>query len=408
MGGYGNDFDGLMDIIKDKLNSGTIDEKYVSLCMQSLDDISAKVNENASQEVYNWAVDALYVILNELKQLEQTENDNDYSASIKKEENDLAKFMETVIFNLNELNNERTSQKTVANKKKMLGELKCLRNDIKKLNKDIRLTRLKVISCLLTLSLLISVPISTFFGIKKRTEYKTVYPTHETIYDTETSYEYDMEYYHGAPVVGNVLSYNNENLEFEHVGDMGYVINEDGYYNCYYKIIEKTPWTIQNREAIREVRTCIVAVNEIGNVVDLDTFDDLYARYNGTTEKEIILKSEVPRSDRKFYADEENKERNTYEVIRYDQDLNEPITIAIPNDYRDVYVILFSELLIWLCIVECSRGLITETMIKSLKRISDDKRLTKAQKIKLDKLYNSYVSLFPPVKEKKKRRTKNK
>ena len=123
-------------------------------------------------------------------------------------------------------------------------------------------------------------------------------------------------------------------------------------------------------------------------------------------EKEIILKSEISRSDRKFYADEENENRNTYEVIRYDQYLNQPVTIAIPNDYRDLYIILFSEFLIWLCIVEGSHDLIIATIIKSIKHIKNTKELTNKQQAKLDALYNSYVSIFHPEEQKKKRRIK--
>lgn len=403
MNKYGDDFDGLLDIIKDKLNNGDIDEQFASICLKSLDEISAKVNESTNQDIYNWGVDALYCILNELRQFELT---NDYIVDPIQEEENLTLLIDNISDNINKAFKEDESSNTAANKKRIINQLKDIKINIKKLNKDVRLTRLKVISYLLTLSLLISVPIYTFFGIRKRTEYKTVYPTHETIYDTETSYENDFAYYHGMPVVGNVLSHNIENLEFMPVGETGYVLNDDGYHNCYYKIVERTPWTIINREAVREVRTCIIPVNEIGDVVNIDEFDTLYNTYNGTMEKEIILKSEISRSDRKFYADEENENRNTYEVIRYDQYLNQPVTIAIPNDYRDLYIILFSEFLIWLCIVEGSHDLIIAAIIKSIKHIKNTKELTNKQQAKLDALYNSYVSIFHPEEQKKKRRIK--
>lgn len=401
---YGDDFDGLLDIIKDKLYSINIDEEYASMCLQTLSDISAKVNESNSQEVYNWAIDSLYVILDELKQFEQTQDDYYAPITMKKDEKELIEFIDSISNNIDGM----VKEDRIANKQRIVNELKRLMADIKKHKNNIRLARLKVISSLLTLSLLISVPINAFMGIKKKTEYKTIYPTIETIYDTETSYEYDLEYYQGKPVVGNILSYSNEELEYYPVGENGYVLREDGYHNCYYEIIERTPWTIIDREAVRKVRTCIIPVNELGNVIDLDNFDSMFITYNGTEEKEIILKNEVPRSDRKFYSEEENKDKNTYQVIKYDQNLNNPITVSVPNDYSDVYVIMMTELLIWISIVEMSHGLITESIIKSLKSISENKKITKEQKIKLDQLYKSYVKKYQKKKQKTKRKNKNK
>ena len=402
----------LVKVLIKKLTSNDIAKKYADIYLNYLDMITEGINSNSTQSEYEDAIVKLLQVFEELQELDHSNIDNYKCIEINKPETDrnddahIQAFVDEITHNLDDVLARPEIKSTVYSQAIRERALQILDN-IKKIKANNSERRIKIIASLLMLSVLIGAPIHLFLGIRKKTDYRVVYPTREIIYDTKKQQE-DLEFYHGMPVVGNILSYNDENLEFNDVADNAYVYKEDGYHYCYYVLKEMTPWEKIGREAVRHVRSCTIGANEIGTAINIGEFDNLYYTYGGTETKEVILVSEVPRIDRKFYSEEENAGVNTYEVILYDQNITEPINVAVAKDYTDLYLLLAFELFLWVTVVEITNGLLIEGVIENLMAISQNKKLLASQRENARKLHDEYVKIYNSVKKKLKKKHKNK
>ncbi len=402
---YEDEYKDLLRYLYDKLHSNCIEKKYVDIYLMYLSDLEERVKNNPIKEVYEIAINDLYVMLNEVDALDHSQPDNYHLINFKNKEDEnleLDKFVVDVSDNINK--NDEINE---INKKDIINKLYNYRENIKKLGYNIFEARIKMVAYLLMISVLLALPISTFFFIKKKNDYKTLYSTKSMTYTSLTDKNYGEGIYNGFPIAGNVFTYDNSYQEFNYVGDEGYIPKSDGYYgydNCYYEIIEKTPWEKNGLEASRTIRMCTIPVSKIGDLITLKDIAKLFNIYGSISRKEIVLVNEIPRSDRDFYRNSLNEGKNIYEIKRYTQDLNNSVTILLDKDYTDLFMVLASELLIWLCIIEINQGPIIESVLMAIETIKNNKKITKEQYDKLDKLYNYYLSVYNP--ENSKKRTK--
>ena len=399
---YEDEYMDLLRYLYDKLHSNCIEKHYADVYLMYLSDLKDRVRNNPIKEVYEIAINDLYVMLKEVDALDHSQPDNYHLINFKskKEENlELDKFIADVSNNIN-----KNDEINDTNKQVIIDRLNKYKQNIKRFKYSMAETRVKIIAYLLMIAVLLALPISAFFSIKKKNDAKALYSTKTVTYTSLLDKKYDDGFYKGFPIAKNTLIYNVNYQELNYVGDEGYIPKSDGNYgydNCYYEIIEKTPWEKNDLEAFRTIRMCTIPVSKIGDLITLKDISKLFNIYGTVSKKEVILVNEIPKSDRNFYRDSDNEGKNIYEIKRYTQDLNNSVTILLDKDYTDLFMVLASELLIWLCIIEINQGPLIESVLMAIEDINNNKIITKEQYDKLDKLYNYYLSIYNPKNSKK-------
>ena len=373
---YNTEYLQLLSIIKNKLKNTIIKAQYRDIYIKYLEIIEERVTANFTDEEYQEVIDTLYTVLSEIEELE---------AEAKKPNAD-----------------DRKRQR------QLVKVIKRLKEKIKLNKRIITIAQAKIIAYLLITAMAIYNPLITYQSIKRNDEYQVLLPTRKTIYSSVDNTNTENKYPAGIMVVGKEFTYDIDYLSLNDVGNMGYIYDNDGFYNMYYEINEKSPWIKDGREAYRTIKTCTIPYYYLGNVVDLDDIDNLFNIYGYVTHKEVVLQNEISRKDRDFYRQEGNENASIYEVIKYQQDMNHPITKYQAKDYTDVYLMLLGEAIVWYAMVELTNMTILEGIITSLGEIRQSRKLTAKQERKLTELQRLYSELYRKKKQKNKNKTKKK
>lgn len=397
---YEEEYLDLIKTIKFKLTNNYLQEDFAQIYLNYVSNVEDSIKENPSMDNYETAIARLKMIIREIKYFDHSVADNylviqDKEKNEKNEldEKELEEFIDNVVESINSIDKKELDKKNIS-KKEIVNKLERLKKKITKLNKKVSSARFRIFIYSLILSIGIYIPLNVFFSKKESADYQTLYSTEEAIYTNNGSKIDETGYYNGMPILSNALIYKTEYLPYEYVSEDAWVLGNSGYLNCYYKIIEKTPWVISGREATRTVNTCLLPVSQLGNVINSNDLSNLVSRFIISSEKEIVYVNEISRSDRDFYREIENADKNIYEIIRYTQDLSNSTTKYIAPDYTELYYILACEFLIWLGMVDFSKHTLIEGIIDSIDEISRNKKLRKEQKIKFHELFLKYQKVY--------------
>ena len=253
-------------------------------------------------------------------------------------------------------------------------DIKKIENKIAKTSNEIKKGYLKCIAYILTMSVLLSVPLTEIIKIKNQPR-ERLYKTNREIYSSL-----------GPDIIiksNDLLYLNVDNIPTFNTRYEPLIENGQGI-----EILEYTPWTIEDTEAMRTIRRFETSVDNPSYRIDESTAIALLDAY-GIKTNEYRYINKVPYRERKYTE-------KIYEIIYKIQDINDYIELSRDiNDYANLIIILLTELLLYLCMMEFNSGPFIENIISIILKMKKDKKLKEEYLNALDDLLTKYESINP-------------
>ena len=346
---YEKEYQALIEIIKDKLNDNSIDIKIRGIYETYIEIIEESIRDKKSEETYHLAIDNLLNTLNEIEELDHSNENNYIEISLPhKQDNNMSE--EELEYKINKL--ERQQKVT---KSKIKGAY------------------ISIISYVLSLSILIGAPISAYIKAKNTPKEK-LYKTYKEIHTTlDRDYEV-MEpgyIYTNANDVAKYTTTYEKKLPYEET----------------IEIKEYSPWITEGTESMRKVVAIEKDASVLGNRIYETDLPNLVLGYGSHQENEYKYTVEIP-------YDERNYTQKIYEITRLVQNVNDYIEKDLPiSTYTNLIILLLTELLLCFCYREITETTLLENLIGEIIKLKNSKRISKEQSQELEKLAYEYLSI---------------
>lgn len=269
--------------------------------------------------------------------------------------------------------------------------LDLLSNKISKIQSEIDLTsslvnksKQKVITYLTILSILITFPIASVIRTKNSREllYKTDKEIHSSV-----DKDIDPLMYKGLHAMGldDIPTYKSV---YEPLAPKEEMVTIKKY----------SPWVTYGNESKRKVITYNIEGIEFETLLSVEDMDEFTKDMNGEPSYEYKYRKDLTKKERE-YPDE------IYEIIKSIQDISTYIHGDIPKEaYIKLIITLLGELLVCLCMIEFTNGLLIEHIIVEIQAIIKNNKLNEQELAELEELMAKYKSIsgsdYTPPKKK--------
>lgn len=327
----------LLNQIKKRIKSNNLSDVIKEIYSKYIQIIEENIDESATENEYDNAINLLLITLDEIKELEAKTKESEEQSKILEEQINKLGYAQSL------------TQKRINTHKK------------------------NIVSYMLALAIFIGIPTGMYMKARNTPKEK-LYRTSKEIHTT-----LDKEYEIMKP--GYIYTNIND------IATYTTTYEEKIPYDETIEIKEYSPWITEGTESKRKVVTIKKDAQSLGNRIYASDLPNLVLGYGSHQEYEYKYTVEIPYDDRQYT-------HKIYEITRIVQDTNDYIEKNHPiSAYTDLIIILLIELLLILCEVEITENTILGHLIEEMRKLSQNKKINNNQRKELNELIYEYLKI---------------